>query len=83
MVIQRLSDRPIIPFNVVEYAERIKEEITKLKDSKGAEMMKNNISFFIIDQYADQLYTAATNLMNAIRSIDDSTSESYIRYMAC
>ena len=79
LVAYRLSDDPILPMNVTDYAVRIKSEVSKLKDSAGDLMTANGISFAILDQYAERFHQAARTFEAAV-NIANPTDRKLLRF---
>ena len=55
---QKLCDDLILPLNAVDYASRVKDEVTALKQRYEEDFLNNNISFDFIEEYTgviDQL----------------------------
>lgn len=56
---QKLCDEPILPMSTVDYASRVKDEVTALKQRYEEDFRNNNISFDFIEKYTgaiDQLH---------------------------
>ena len=66
--------------SVTDYAERIRNEVRKLKDTNGEKMAEKGIDFKFIDEYVNRFVNAADAFSAELGKIerDDKQKQRYI-----